>query len=314
MTTCAVDSSGRALACSAACANYPVACSADFAGCSFCYCTGAGAAMDVACTSTDACAACAAIPAAGCSGGTSTCTSDGECYACTQYADDGQCAVDPTPTACPGGLLMSCPGGATGCSESFRTGPARRVYAPMDSRRQRFTAAPHPGVPAHGQLQHPAGIQERADFAERAAYAERSAWNLAAPSDGSYSYNADCAATPDGDMLQYHCGGTAFGAMDYKQYTEDIVLGQETRVNHQRWVNNVFPWSAGRARKVDTLEDENYVNWIGFRGPHQSVEVANPSQVTELDPEDLARWGRRVRIGQAGGEGGSGECIYNWKG
>ena len=197
--------------------------------------------------------------------------------------------------------------------------------------RQGFaTPAPHPPVPAHGgfgrvAMPHGSNVHtshqavlgvsgyERAAFAERAAAAERNAWTLAAPSDGSYSYNPDTASTCDGDMMQYHMGGCGAGAMDHSRYIEDLALGQETRANHARWANEIAPWSAGRARKVDTLEDENYVHWQGLRGPHQPVEVANPSQVTELDPEDLASWGRRNRISQVG-SGDSYDCVYNWKG
>jgi len=201
-----------------------------------------------------------------------------------------------------------------------RRGPARRPVAHHPARfnggqRGRFTAvAPHPPVPAHGSYGRPqyaaavGGCSGMALGPDRLAQAERKMWSLANTGDGTYNYNSDAAMTPASDSGFYE----APAPMDYQTFVEDAVFGQETRLNHQRWATEVAPWSAGRARKVDTLEEENYIDWMGIRGPHNAVEVANPSQITELNPSDLARWGNRTRVGRTGGE--PYECAYNWQG
>lgn len=384
--SCAKDSQNYATACNASCLNQPMQCGDDYPGCNLCYCSAVNGTYQktVACTgdpSSDGngCGFCSSSGSASqCTGNTSDggsnggCTSDGKCYSCNAFDANGTC-TDMVETDCAdGGLSMSCPSGASGCSsESFST--PRRFYARPVYARTRTMFAPHPSRQNGAQARHlmygptvhhpgpfpthtrpptthhartgptprgPATVQgfagvaarndphaarhnvhhpsmgmsgqDRAHMAERMALAERRAWMTAAPSDGSYTYNAEEAMTADGDLMQYHRSGCSGGAFNHAQYIEDLAFGQETRLNHARWASEVSPWSGGRARIVDTFEDENYVNWVGLRGPHRPVEVANPSQVTELDPEDLTNWGSRMGV-QSVGTGAMRDCVYRWK-
>lgn len=74
--------------------------------------------------------------------------------------------------------------------------------------------------------------------------------------------------------------------MNYGDYVTDLVTDPRTRDNHRRWVEEMQPWS-GVARKVDTLEMDNYVDFQGLRRP-QAVVQYNPMQLTEIDTNDLA--------------------------
>jgi hypothetical protein len=113
--------------------------------------------------------------------------------------------------------------------------------------------------------------------------AERAAWFSAAGTDHASSggehttegfTDTSAHVTPQND------------GMNYGDYVTDLVTDPRTRDNHRRWVEEMQPWS-GVARKVDTLEMDNYVDFIGLRRP-QAVVQYNPMQLTEIDTSDLA--------------------------
>jgi hypothetical protein len=118
---------------------------------------------------------------------------------------------------------------------------------------------------------------------EDLAEAEREAWFSALDADQSGQFNTELAHEGFTDTMQYH---TAAPALDYGSYVTDLVVDPRTRDNHQRWVEEMKPWS-GVAMKVDNLEMDNYVDFIGLRRP-QAVVQYNPLFITEIGPEDLA--------------------------
>jgi hypothetical protein len=78
-------------------------------------------------------------------------------------------------------------------------------------------------------------------------------------------------------------GGTG---INYDDYVTDLVVDPRTRDNHRKWVEEMKPWS-GVAMKVDNLDLEPDVNFIGLRRP-QAVVQYNPLQLTEVDTSDLS--------------------------
>lgn len=118
---------------------------------------------------------------------------------------------------------------------------------------------------------------------EQIAEAERQQWYAATASDNTDSFNPELAHEGFTDTMQYH---TQAPAIDYDSYITDLVSDPRMRDNHQKWVEEMKPWS-GVAMKVDTLEMDNYVDFTGLRRP-QAVVQYNPMQLTEIDTNDLA--------------------------
>ena len=119
---------------------------------------------------------------------------------------------------------------------------------------------------------------------EMVAEAEREQWYGATSSDNSGQFNTELTQEPASDTVQYH---TASPAIDYGAFVTDLVVDPRTRDNHQRWVEEMKPWS-GTAMAVDDLDMENYVDFQGLRRP-QAVVQYNPLQLTEIDTFDLAK-------------------------
>jgi len=117
---------------------------------------------------------------------------------------------------------------------------------------------------------------------ERIAEAEREQWYSATAADQSGQFNTELVHDASSDTTQYH---TTSPALDYDTYITDLVADPRTRENHRRWAEEMKPWS-GTARQVDTLEMENYIDFIGLRRP-QAVAQYNPLQLTEIDTGDL---------------------------
>lgn len=118
---------------------------------------------------------------------------------------------------------------------------------------------------------------------ENVAEAEREQWFSALDADQAGQFNTELGREGFTDTMQYH---QAAPAIDYGSYITDLVVDPRTRDNHNRWVEEMKPWS-GVAMKVDSLDMENYVDFQGLRRP-QAVVQYNPLQLTEIDTFDLS--------------------------
>lgn len=73
---------------------------------------------------------------------------------------------------------------------------------------------------------------------------------------------------------------------DYNSYIRSLVCDDRMMANQAAWVKEVQPFSQ-TSLKINDFDIEPYVDFIGLRRP-QAVAVYNPTQLTELAPEDLA--------------------------
>ena len=115
---------------------------------------------------------------------------------------------------------------------------------------------------------------------EQIAAAERSAFYAPTVAAGAGTFNPERAHEGFTDTDDNVPG------IDYDSYITDLVVDPRTRDNHRKWVEEMKPWS-GVAMKVDNLEMDNYVDFIGLRRP-QAVVQYNPMQLTEIDTNDLS--------------------------
>lgn len=118
---------------------------------------------------------------------------------------------------------------------------------------------------------------------EDIAEAERAQWYAAADAATTGNFNSELAHDAAKETFQAH---EPQPGIDYASYITDLVVDPRTKDNHRRWVEEMKPWS-GTAMKVDTLDMETYVDFIGLRRP-QAVVQYNPLQLTEIDTYDLA--------------------------
>lgn len=126
----------------------------------------------------------------------------------------------------------------------------------------------------------------------RIAEAEREAWE---PLAGGYSA-ADGHFLPpassdmsggissgfvSGDTHRDNCGN------EYSSFITDAMVDPRMADNHRKWVEELGPWSGG-VHSVDNLDEalEQSASFVGLRRPH-AVPVDNPTQVTELGPENF---------------------------
>ena len=120
---------------------------------------------------------------------------------------------------------------------------------------------------------------------EDVAEAEREQWFAANDENNTGGYNTELAQDAQADAMQYH---TAQPAIDYSGHITDLVIDPRTRENHQRWVEEMRPWS-GTAMIVDDMDEalEASAHFTGLRRP-QSVVQHNPLQLTERDSSTFA--------------------------
>ena len=120
---------------------------------------------------------------------------------------------------------------------------------------------------------------------EMIAEAEREQWYAAAGTDQAGHFNTELVQDPAKETFQYH---TPNQAIDYGSYITDLIVDPRTKDNHERWVEEMKPWS-GTAMAVDDLEEaqEATVDFIGLRRP-QAVVQYNPLQLTERDTYTLS--------------------------
>jgi hypothetical protein len=178
------------------------------------------------------------------------------------------------------------------------TGSTHNPYTVLNQQLSEIRGFRHDGYNQPPFWRHPHGLDRyhRAGAhlkPEDISKAERSQWFsatgpethvLSAPACASAEhFNTEVAHDAASDSMQYHQPGPA---IDYGEYVTDLVTDPRTRDNHRRWVEEMKPWS-GTAMKVDTLDMENYVDFIGLRRP-QAVVQYNPLQLTEIDTYDLA--------------------------
>lgn len=115
---------------------------------------------------------------------------------------------------------------------------------------------------------------------EHFAEAEREQWFAATEADRSGSFNTELSQDAQTDTMQYH---TAQPGIDYSGYITDLVVDPRTRDNHQRWAEEMKPWS-GTAMMVDDMSEalEATTHFTGLRRP-QAIVQHNPLQLTEND-------------------------------
>jgi hypothetical protein len=75
-------------------------------------------------------------------------------------------------------------------------------------------------------------------------------------------------------------------ANDYGAYMRSLIADDRMLANHAAWAKEVQPFSQ-TSIKINDFDIEPYVDFIGLRRP-QAVAVYNPTQLTELAPEDLS--------------------------
>lgn len=73
---------------------------------------------------------------------------------------------------------------------------------------------------------------------------------------------------------------------DYNSYIRSLVADDRMLANQAAWVKEVQPFSY-TSLIIKDFDLEPYTDFIGLRRP-QAVAVYNPTQLTELTPEDLA--------------------------
>lgn len=88
------------------------------------------------------------------------------------------------------------------------------------------------------------------------------------------------------DPLLGISGGDYLPKGDYNSYVESLVADDRLRDNHRKWVSEMLPWS-GVAKKVDTLDIGDYVNFVGLRRPQAVVQDAAALLKTEVSASDL---------------------------
>jgi hypothetical protein len=119
---------------------------------------------------------------------------------------------------------------------------------------------------------------------EEVSRAERDAWYFAPTRDHAGTFNTELIQDPTSDTMQFH--DTSVPDIDYGTYITDLIIDPRTKDNHQRWVEEMRPWS-GTATTVDTFDVEPYIDFIGLRRP-QAVVQFNPLQLTEVDTYDIS--------------------------
>jgi hypothetical protein len=116
---------------------------------------------------------------------------------------------------------------------------------------------------------------------EQISEAEREQWYSASDADNSGTFNTELTQDAQTDTMQYH---SSEPAIDYNSQIVDLVVDPRTRENHNRWVEEMKPWS-GTAMTVDDMDEamEATVDFIGLQRPLGCAQY-NPFQVTERDP------------------------------
>jgi hypothetical protein len=117
---------------------------------------------------------------------------------------------------------------------------------------------------------------------EQMAESEREQWYAASNKDCSGAFNTELTQDMANDTTQYH---TTSPAIDYDKYIVDLVADPRVKQNHEKWLEEMKPWT-GATMKVDNLDIEPYIDFIGLRRP-QAVAQYNPMQITEADTWDL---------------------------
>lgn len=167
-------------------------------------------------------------------------------------------------------------------------GSAHNPYTVLDKQLEEIRGYRNDGYAQPPWYRHPHGL-DRYHLAganvkpEMISAAEREQWFAAAGTERAGHFNTEHMTSQAEDTMQYH---SPIPDIDYGDYITDLVTDPRTRDNHKRWVEEMKPWS-GTAMKVDNLDMENYVDFIGLRRP-QAVVQYNPLQLTEIDTYDLA--------------------------
>jgi hypothetical protein len=178
----------------------------------------------------------------------------------------------------------SCDGFAAGEAQQWRPGahnPYTVLNKQLDSvrgyRHDGYNQAPLWRQPHGLDRYHRAGAHLRP---EQIAEAEREQWFAATEADQSGGFNTELTQDAQTDTMQYH---TSQPGIDYSGYITDLVVDPRTRDNHQRWAEEMKPWS-GTAMMVDDLDEamEAGTDFVGLRRP-QAIVQHNPLQLTERD-------------------------------
>jgi hypothetical protein len=105
-------------------------------------------------------------------------------------------------------------------------------------------------------------------------------------SDAAAIGAADAAASLGISTCQDDKLAGQLGTGDYNAYVTEVIADDRMLQNHAEWVKEVKPFSQ-TSMVIREFDIEPSINFVGLRRP-QAVAVYNPTQLTELSPEDLA--------------------------
>jgi hypothetical protein len=91
-----------------------------------------------------------------------------------------------------------------------------------------------------------------------------------------------------GANISLGSGGDYGPKGDYNSYVKSLVADERLQDNHNKWVNEMLPWS-GTARNVDNIDEAmaNSLSFVGLRRPQAILQSSDALFQTELDTSDL---------------------------
>lgn len=97
-------------------------------------------------------------------------------------------------------------------------------------------------------------------------------------------FNTEHMVNNNEATVSYHKKAEPF---DHNSYLTDMIVDENIRKNHMKWVEEVKPW-AGTASIIAPNEFSagDYISFQGLRRP-RGVQQIDPYQITEIDEEQL---------------------------
>lgn len=105
--------------------------------------------------------------------------------------------------------------------------------------------------------------------------------------DGVGKFKEDMIGKRIASSINIEKEGCKDDNISYGDYVTNLVADERMVKNHESWVNEIKPWSAG-PMAVDELNVEDYLHFTGMRRP-QPVPQTCQLMVTELGEEELSR-------------------------
>jgi len=85
--------------------------------------------------------------------------------------------------------------------------------------------------------------------------------------------------------MEQNLGSSGGPTSDYNSYLNSLIADDRTIDNHNKWVNEMLPWS-GTTTMIDDMDEalsNSGVNWVGLRRPQPIAQSSDSLFVTELD-------------------------------